>query len=360
MDLPRWLLILGLLACQRQPEIPALPPSTKPVAAPEPLAAESEAVTPTQPTEVALPDAATDFFDFSDGRTRPGDFLIWHRADDYQPDTTYWLSIQATSTELVGQREGLWIAARDAIWHWNPEVTDLPICGPLACEEEVPHCKPMRRTGGGTVDTCAWRDLLTDRSVPVGPRLPEMAGLGLGATSLHETWLPLAVVNGRLLLRVETHWRLCDGGSGGRVQVKMLTPPMPMLQPLFVTAAVLPPELRTLAQGGQAVWGGIHQGVDDAGRWHIHDEWLIPLPSEVTDAAVETLYTQARVPAERLPGSLTSDARESPSLMHAAIAEGAVEDDAPRWGWSRLQVGAQKRDELRRAFVGEALQGGRK
>ncbi len=354
MPLRAWLLVC-LLACQRHPEPTPRPPSQPhPHRQLEPVD-EPQAPTPVLPEAVALPEPATDFFDFSDGRPRPGDYLVWRRQDDYQPDTTYWLAVQATSTELLGERDGLWIAARDAIWHWEPTQADLPVCAPLACEEDVPHCKPMGKTGAGTVDQATWQDLLSERSATVGPHLPSMAAIGLGAKALHETWLPLAVVNGTLLLRVETHWRLCDGGGGGRVQVKTLAPPMPTMRPLFMTAATLPPELRAMAGGTEATWGGIHQGIDDQGRWHVHDEWLIPLPAEVSEVAVESLYAQARTPAERLPGMLAVEARESPLLRGVELAKGASEDDTPRWGWSRLHTTGEKREALRRAFAGESV-----
>ena len=112
----RWAVLACLLACQRTPETEILP---RPVPPPPPVVEldEPEPATATQQQEVPLPQPATDFFDFSDGRPRTGDYLIWHRADDYQPDTTYWLSVQATSTEWLGQQDGLWIAARDTIWH---------------------------------------------------------------------------------------------------------------------------------------------------------------------------------------------------------------------------------------------------
>ena len=354
-----WLL-LGLLACQRTPEPEHAPRPVTPRVQPPQEVDEPQPPTPSQPEQVALPEPATDFFDFSDGRVRPGDYLIWHRPDDYQPDTTYWLAIQATSTELVGQQDGLWIAARDAIWHWQPTQTDLRVCAPLACEEEVPRCNPIGRTGEGAIDEAAWEDLLGARNVPVGPRLPSVAATGLGAKSLHEAWLPLAVVNGTLVLRVETHWRLCEGGGAGRVQVKSIAPPLPAMRPLFAPSGTSPPDLRSLAVDGQPLWGGVHQGVDGEGRWHVHDEWLIPLPAEVSEVAVESLYTSTRTPAERLPGGLGAEARESPSLRHAAIAKGASEDDAPRWGWSRLHAGAEKREALRRAFADEIPVGKRR
>jgi hypothetical protein len=350
----RWLVLACLIACQRAPEPEPVRPRRPP-----PIQQETEAEAPQPPTPTEafdLPVPATDFFDFSDGRVRPGDYLIWHRPDDYQPDTTYWLAVEATSTEVVGQQDGLWIAARDAIWHWKASQRDLPVCAPLACEEPGeagPVCKPMGKTGAGMVDEATWEDVLSMRSVPIGPRLPGIAATGLGAKSLHEAWLPLAVVNGTLVLRVESHWRLCDGGGGGRVQVKLIAPPLPAMRPAFALAAVAPPELRAIGATDQPIWGGVHQGVDGEGRWHVHDEWLIPLPAEVSEVAVESLYSSARTPAERLPAGLGADARESPSLRHAAMAKGASEDDAPRWGWSRLHAVGERREALRRAFVAE-------
>ena len=353
----RWLVLACLIACQRAPEPESPPRHPSPPLVQVREADEPQPPTPTQAETVALPEPATDFFDFSDGRLRPGDYLIWHRPDDYQPDTTYWLAVQATSTELIGQQDGLWIAARDAIWHWLPGQRDLPVCAPLACEEPGeagPRCKAMAKTGAGMVEEATWEDVLSGRSVPIGPRLPGMAATGLGAKSLHEGWLPLAVVNGTLVLRVETHWRLCEGGGGGRVQVKLIAPPLPAMRPAFATAAIAPPELRSLGGDAQPVWGGVHQGVDGEGRWHVHDEWLIPLPAEVSEVAVESLYSSLRTPAERLPAGLAAEARESPSLKHAAIAKGASEDDAPRWGWSRLHADGERRDALRKAFAGAA------
>ncbi len=351
----RGLLLAGLLACQRTPE-PDLPPPHPRI--PQPIQQlevidEPPPPTPTQPPEVALPEPATEFYDFSDGRPHTGDFLIWRRPDDFESDVTYWLSIQATSTELVGERDGLWIASRDVIWHWLPTQTDLPVCAPLACEDEVPRCKPMARTGAGLVDEAQWQDLLATRTVPVGPRLPSVAATGLGARSLHEAWLPLTVLNGTLLLRVETHWRLCDGGGGGRVQVKRIEPPLPVLRPLYGGDGELPPELRLLGQQGRPLWGGLQQNVDADGRWRVHDEWLVPLPAEVSEIAEESQYTPARSPAERLPAGLAADARGAPSLRGSELIKGATEADAPRWGWSRLYATGERRAQLRRRFVGE-------
>jgi len=263
------------------------------------------------------------------------------------------LAIHATSTELVGERDGLWIASRDVVWQWQLTQTDLPVCAPLACEDEVPQCKPMRKTGAGLVDQARWQDLLAQRTVPIGPRLPSVAATGLGARSLHETWLPLTVLNGTLVVRVETHWLLCEGGSGGRVQVKRLEPPLPAMRPLFAATGDLPPELRALATGGAPQWAGLQQAVDAQGRWRIHDEWLVPLPAEVSEIAMESEYSRARTPAERLPTGLAADARGSPSLRGTELVKGASEEDEPRWGWSRLYASGERREQLRRVFVGE-------
>lgn len=347
-----FLLFLG--ACQRQlPEspqnLPEPPPQALHVELPQPD-------TPVQPIQqpLELPDAPTDFVDFAQPNARPGDVLIWRRLDDAQFDETIWLAVQATGTEELARRPGLWLATATGIWQWHVQLEDLAVCGTMGCEEDPPRCKAQKKTGEGLVDRVSWQNLLTEQEIALGPRLPPTTPVGLNAQGLQETWLPLALLDGTLVVRVEARWRPCDAEAqhgGGRTQVLRVAPPQPTLRPFALQTAGIPAEVRALPGGEQAKWAGLHQILEQDGRWRIEDEWAVPLPDSPTESAPLTEIVQ--VAAGRLPSELAGQALEAPRIQQPPRAWTGAGGETQRLGWSRLNVPAEKRAELLQAFLAE-------
>ena len=329
-------------------------PESTPLASASTPTAAPDSPTPTDgPGDGALTELPDDAPDFSDGQDHPGDVLLWVHSDDLQTDETIWLAVSATGTEEVGVRPGLWLAAGDAIWQWTTTPEDLPVCALGGCLSDVPVCKKAKKTLMGLVDRVSWQALGQGAPQPVGPRLPEVAALGLGAQSLAEHWSPLALIDGQLLVRVERVWQACDGDAlRQQTHLYVISPPQPTLRPLLASART-PADIVALPGGDAAVWVGMRQTVLASGRWRTDDEWAVPAvdqpavstPSMAVGAPVTTMTTAL---AALLPGDFQRRAKWTPRLR----------DPRPEWqpdgqgmrsrlGWSRLAVGAERRTQLR-------------
>lgn len=315
---------------------------------------------PAPRAELAGPQTPTDL---ADGVTEGQDALVWYEVKGKV--RTVWVHIQPGSSQVVGGREGLWLAARDDLYGWKQTRRRIRACEPAACNDPDGSCESVLVGGGpfqGRIDDVELLGLTTGKKRLLGPKLPDSAALDLGTPGLHRFIRPTAQLGPLLLVQVVTETMSCGPMHGDTaVESRQAVVPDGALLPVAdgaleaeLLSTIEPEELRVLGSehpqaNGPLRWITLHQHLGPDGSWSLEHEFGRSQLAEVGPSATHT--TRARVAT--LPTAWQELWTLAPPLHEVAeeLPVQPIEDGEVHAGWSWVRQAGERRAELRQRFL---------
>lgn len=322
-------------------QVPESVENTRTVALPSPATAPSP---PQDHTTTVLADITV-------GR----DVLVWQEVKG--KTRTHWVHIHGAASQVLGSRDGLWLAARDDIYGWKQTRRRVRACEPAACNDPDGSCESVMVGGGpfqGRIEDVELVALTTGKKRPLGPKLPDSAALDLGTPGLHRYIRPTAQLGPLLLVQVVTETLSCGPMHGDTaVEPRQAVVPDGALQPIAdasleaqLLQSIAAADLAVLsAEHPQAVgpmqWLTLHLSLGTDGAWALEHEFGRQQPSEVGPAVLRTARARVAV----LPAAWQEHWSAAPALAEVADELPAQPKELGEvhagWSWVR-QLGDQK------------------
>lgn len=212
-----------LVACPRKAPEPAPKVAKRAIATALPAAATATAAPPAPATATAAPVAATEAAASSDLRA----YIVWRAVGPAV--SSWWIEGAGASWEVVAERTGLWLAARDDLYGWHITKRRIKVCDPVACAEEDGACVPTLVRNGpfeGRIEDVELVALVSGKRSPVGAKVPDNVALALGTPGFHRFVEPQIQRGERLVAHVRTETMSCGAmqGQDHADRVRVLVP----------------------------------------------------------------------------------------------------------------------------------------